>query len=131
MKATKLLLILSLFLCVGCKQLQHYHGHSEHDSTVQVRILRDSVLLTERDSVYIFQTSDSIYKEVWRVRYRDRERLKIDTVFMEKIKCDTVIQVIERSATKGGNTRRWIAFIVAFIIIGVLFAAWWFFRKRL
>lgn len=127
----RITIILLCFLLVGCKTIRQATVHTEHDSTVQVRILRDSVLLTERDSIYIFQTPDSIYKEVWRVRYRDRERLKIDTVFMEKIKCDTVIQVIEKSATKGGNIRRLIAFIVAFIIIGVLFAAWWFFRKRL
>lgn len=121
--------ILLCFLLSGCKTIRQATVHTEHDSTVQVRILRDSVLLAERDSVYIFQTPDSIYKEVWRVRYRDRERLRVDTVFMEKIKCDTVIQIIEKPAkiNKGGKIT---ALIVAFVVVLVLLAALWFYRRK-
>lgn len=128
----KILCTVAVMLCLlfsGCK-IRQATVHTEHDSTVQVRILRDSILMTERDSVYVFQTPDSIYKEVWRVRYRDRDRLKIDTVFMEKIKCDTVIQVIEKPA-KINKSGKITALIVAFVVVLVLLAALWFYRRKI
>lgn len=129
MKATKLLLVLSLFLCVGCKQLQQYHGHSEHDSTVQVKVMHDSIYFGERDSVYLFRSPDSVYKEVWRIRYRDRERLKVDTLIIERIKADTIIQkevVGNHKATRGGKPT---VLLVALILVAVLLLSAFLFYK--
>lgn len=130
MKATKLLLILSLFLCLGCKQLQQYHGHSEHDSTVQVKVMHDSIYFSERDSVYLYRTPDSVYKEVWRIRYRDRERLKVDTLIIERIKADTIyknVVVGNQKPTKGG---RFTAFVVGLIVMLILLLAFWLYSRR-
>lgn len=130
MKATKLLLILSLFLCVGCKTIRQATVHTQHDSTVQVKVMHDSIYFGERDSVYLFRSPDSVYKEVWRIRYRDRERLKVDTLIIERIKADTIyknVVVGNQKPTKGG---RFTAFIVGLIVMLILLLAFWLYIRR-
>lgn len=124
----KILLILSLFLC-SCKQLQQYHEHSEYDSTVQIRMLRDSIIVAQRDSVFLYRSPDSVYKEVWRIRYRDRDRLKVDTVFVEKIRTDTMI-VRDCTSYKKNSRRGFSAFAVTLAVIAVLLLALLMYRRN-
>ena len=129
MKKILIILTVCACFCLGCKTIRQATVHTEHDSSVQVRILRDSILMTERDSVYVFQTPDSIYKEVWRVRYRDRDRLKVDTVFVEKIRTDTIVRDCTNTSKK--NSRRgFTAFAVTLAVIAVLLLALLMYRRN-
>lgn len=126
---TKFLILLLLF--TGCKETENFSSSTKNDSIVQVKIQHDSIYLSQRDSVYIYRSPDSVYKEVWKIQYKDREKLKLDTVFIERIRYDTIKQVIKPASTAKKKSGKFTAFIVAFVIIGILFAAWWFFRKKL
>ena len=127
----KILIILAIlgYLGLGCKEKQKI-VQTKTDSVVTVKIVHDSIYMSQQDSVYVFQSPDSVYKEVWRVRWRDREKLKVDTIYVERIRIDTIIQkevVGNQKPTKGG---RFTAFVVGLIVMLILLLALWLYGRR-
>ena len=93
-------------------------------------MLRDSIIVAQRDSVFLYRSPDSVYKEVWRIRYRDRDRLKVDTVFVEKIRTDTIVRVCTDSNNKKNSRRGFTAFAVTLAVIAVLLLALLMYRRN-
>lgn len=62
----------------------------QHDTTRVVKV--DSIWKYEKDSVFVKEKGDTIYKYVEKIRYRDRYivdtlvRVKVDSVTVERIK---------------------------------------------
>ena len=132
-QANRYWIVPMLMLCLlfgGCKTIRQETVHTEHDSSVQVRILRDSIIVAQRDSVFLYRSPDSVYKEVWRIRYRDRDRLKVDTVFVEKIRTDTIVRVCTDSNNKKNSRRGFTAFAVTLAVIAVLLLALLMYRRN-
>ena len=131
-RANRYWIVPMLMLCLlfgSCRQTQQT-VHTEHDSTVQIRMLRDSIIVAQRDSVFLYRSPDSVYKEVWRIRYRDRDRLKVDTVFVEKIRTDTIVRVCTDSNNKKNSRRGFTAFAVTLAVIAVLLLALLMYRRN-
>lgn len=87
------LFITSLFLLLilsGCSPKIYERVVYQKDTTYVSKI--DSIYKYERDSVFVREKGDTVYKYVERVRYRDRYKVdtlikvKVDSVDVERIK---------------------------------------------
>ena len=74
----------------GCSPRIVEHIVVQHDTTRVV--VRDSVTFYDRDSIFVKEKGDTVYKYVEKWRYRDRwhtdtlVRVKVDSVSVERIK---------------------------------------------
>jgi hypothetical protein len=67
--------------CRGAK-IRSNSEHSERSAQtrVQVQTQIDSVLVYQRDSIYIRERSDTVFVEKWHTKIAYRDRLRIDTL---------------------------------------------------
>lgn len=85
MKHFKLLLVIMILtIFVGCKTTQPCIPTETVRDSIRTEYKLDSIYLYERDSIYLDRTKDTIYKEVYRYRYKDKLVLKHDTVYVDK-----------------------------------------------
>ena len=77
----RITLLLCAVLTISCSPRIIERVVYQRDTTQIVKI--DSVRYSERDSIFVREKGDTVYKYVEHVRYRDR--LRIDTVFRTKI----------------------------------------------
>lgn len=82
--ALVILLSLGILLFCQCSPKIYERVIYQHDTTQVVKV--DSVRYLERDSVFVREKGDTVYKYVEHIRYRDR--IKIDTVM--KVRVDSV-----------------------------------------
>ena len=89
MKKVWLVLVVCVVM-VGCRTLpEPVAVRVERDSIYLRRVERDSVFV--RDSVTIREKGDTVYRDRWRVEYR--ERVLRDTAYIERN--DTITNVVE------------------------------------
>lgn len=77
-------IIIALLLLTGCSPRIVEHIVVQHDTTRVV--VRDSVRFYDRDSIFIKEKGDTVYKYVEKWRWRDR--VKVDTFY--KVRIDSV-----------------------------------------
>ena len=77
-------IIIALLLLTGCSPRIVEHIVVQHDTTRAV--VRDSVRFYDRDSIFIKEKGDTVYKYVEKWRWRDR--VKVDTFY--KVRIDSV-----------------------------------------
>lgn len=83
--------MLHVLLC-GCASRRVTVGGSTQktDTVYKTNMVRDTVLVKDSVLVSIFSTGDTVYKtrEVW--RWRDRTKVRVDTVYKSAVRVDTV-----------------------------------------
>lgn len=83
--------LLHVLLC-GCASRRVTVGGSTHrtDTVYRMNMVRDTVLVKDSVLVSIFRAGDTVYKtrEVW--RWRDRTKVRVDTVYKSAVRVDTV-----------------------------------------
>ena len=83
--------LLHVLLC-GCASRRVTVGGSTHrtDTVYRMNMVRDTVLVKDSVLVSIFSAGDTVYKtrEVW--RWRDRVNVRVDTVYKNAVRVDTV-----------------------------------------
>lgn len=114
-----LLLLIELQSC-SPRIIEHYTA--VHDTTNITQHVRDSIF--ERDSIYILQKADTVYKYVerWRTRY-----LKQTDTLYQSVRDTTVIkEIIEvpREKTWWDKAKNW---LIALLGGGIIFA----YRKQI
>lgn len=79
-------------LLSGCASRRVTVGSSTHkaDTVYRMNVVRDTVLVKDSVQVSIFNAGDTVYKtrEVW--RWRDKTKVRIDTVYKSAVRVDTV-----------------------------------------
>lgn len=79
-------------LLSGCASHRVTVGGSTHrtDTVYRMNMVRDTVLVKDSVLVSIFSAGDTVYKtrEVW--RWRDRVNVRVDTVYKNAVRVDTV-----------------------------------------
>lgn len=96
-----IIIICSLFFISGCRTKEIII----HDIQYRDRLQIDTVKVTEKDFVNVYQKGDTIYKETILTRYMDKITIKTDSVYkykdkpvyIEKIKTVTVEKKLSRS----------------------------------
>lgn len=83
--------LLHVLLC-GCASRRVTVGGStlKTDTVYKTNMVRDTVLIKDSVLVSIFSAGDTVYKtrEVW--RWRDRTKVRVDTVYKNAVRVDTV-----------------------------------------
>jgi hypothetical protein len=111
---------------VGCRTLpEPVAVRVERDSIYLSRVERDSVFV--RDSVLIREKGDTVYRDRWRVEYR--ERVLRDTAYIERNDTITNVVEVERALSWWERTRM-AAGDVALLALGVV-AAWRILKLRI
>lgn len=120
-------------LLSGCASRRVTVGGSTHkaDTVYRMNVVRDTVLVKDSVLVSIFSAGDTVYKtrEVW--RWRDRTKVRVDTVYKSAVRVDTVrVPVaVERKLSLWERTverplQQVMAVFIAFVgIIGTLYVA--------
>lgn len=79
-------------LLSGCASRRVTVGGSTQkaDTAYRMNVVRDTVLVKDSVLVSIFSAGDTVYKtrEVW--RWRDRTKVRVDTVYKSALRVDTV-----------------------------------------
>ena len=79
-------------LLLGCASRRVTVGGSTQktDTVYKTSLVRDTVLVKDSVLVSIFSAGDTVYKtrEVW--RWRDRTNVRVDTVYKNAVRVDTV-----------------------------------------
>lgn len=118
--------LLHVLLC-GCASRRVTVGgtHMKADTVYRMNMVRDTVLVKDSVLVSIFSAGDTVYKtrEVW--RWRDRTKVRVDTVYKSALRVDTVrVPVaVERKLSWWERTveRPLQQVIVAFVGLGAIF----------
>lgn len=118
--------LLHVLLC-GCASRRVTVGGSTQktDTVYKTNMVRDTVLVKDSVLVSIFSAGDTVYKtrEVW--RWRDRTKVRVDTVYKNALRVDTVrVPVaVERKLSWWERTveRPLQQVIVAFVGLGAIF----------
>lgn len=101
MKKVWLVLVVCVVM-VGCRTLPEPMAvRVERDSIYLSRVERDSVFV--RDSVTIREKGDTVYRDRWRVEYR--ERVLRDTAYIERNDTITNVVEVEKALTWWERTR--------------------------
>lgn len=96
------LVLLVCVVMVGCRTLpEPVAVRVERDSIYLSRVERDSVFV--RDSVLIREKGDTVYRDRWRVEYR--ERVLRDTAYIERNDTITNVVEVERALSWWERTR--------------------------
>lgn len=88
------ILFVMMFMASSCSPRIIEHTIIQHDTTKVVKV--DSIWKYEKDSVFVKEKGDTIYKYVERIRYRDRYKIDtllkfhIDSVYVDRVKEVTV-----------------------------------------
>lgn len=125
-------IMLATLMVTSCSPRLLESVRFERDTLVLVRNRVDSVLL--RDSVYVREKGDTVFKYVERVR--DRVSVRIDTVERVVERIDTLVRV-ETVVRESGMTgwRRFLmgmgGFYLALLVVGaIFFFSWPFFGQK-
>lgn len=118
-----LTILLTSAIC-SCRSIQYVPVESvKYDSVYLNKIIRDSI--HERDSIYIKESGDTVYK--YRDRYIYRSKIVRDTVYTKQADTISVPYPVEAQLTKWQKLKQSvggfaiISFIVIFIIVLVYF----------
>ena len=124
-KLTIIFIFLTIFILSSCRTqyvaIPEYHTIevNKHDTL----IVRDSIM--EKDSIYIHQKNDTVWKERYSIIYKDKWRDKI--VYRDSIKVDSIkvpypvpreLTYMQRTWIKVGKTLSGLSILG--IIIGLL-----------
>ena len=121
-----LLSVILLTLASSCSPRIVEHIRYQHDTTYVVR--RDSVRFYDRDSIYIREKGDTIYKYVEKWRYRDRVR--VDTFYRTRVDSVAVehTKIVEVEKPLSG-WRKWQIGAFWWLCGAVVLLLLWIFRK--
>ena len=102
--AALLMLLWCLQACTTTKCLPV----TEYRDSVVVRLQHDTIQTYEKDSIYIHQKGDTIYRERWSIRYRDKVVERHDTIFQATQKHDVEVREVVPSYYKGVSVAFWV-----------------------
>lgn len=82
--------LLVLLSCCASRRVTVGGTHMKADTAYRMNVVRDTVLVKDSVLVSIFSAGDTVYKtrEVW--RWRDRTKVRVDTVYKSALRVDTV-----------------------------------------
>lgn len=121
-----LLSVILLTLASSCSPRIVEHIRYQHDTTYVVR--RDSVRFYDRDSIYIREKGDTVYKYVEKWRWRDRVR--VDTFYRTRVDSVAVehTKIVEVEKPLSG-WRKWQIGAFWWLCGAVVLLLLWTFRK--
>lgn len=85
---------------------------TEYRDSVVVRLQHDTIATYEKDSIYIHTKGDTIYRERWSIRYRDKVVERHDTIYQSDNKHDVEVREVVPTYYKGVSLAFWIMVVL-------------------
>lgn len=118
----KIIILISTLLLFGCRTVKEIQYVDRYNTRTEY----DSIYIDRLDSTYIFQKGDTVYQFKYKTFYRDRIKIKTDTLIDKQYytvnKIKTVTRTVERKETifeRGFRKLGVIAFIG--LLIGLIY----------
>ena len=102
--AALLMLLWCLQACTTTKCLPV----TEYRDSIVTRYQHDTIATYEKDSICIHQRGDTIWRERWSIRYRDKIVERHDTIFQATQKHDVEVREVVPSYYKGVSVAFWV-----------------------
>lgn len=108
-----------LLACVlrGCKTCECLPSVEYRDSIV-TRYHHDTIQTYEKDSIFIHAKGDTVWRERWSIRWRDKIVERHDTIYQDRktetVRVEKVVPTFYRTCTRGF----WL--ILSILIVGVV-----------
>lgn len=119
-------------MVIGCTRHVYVpvESHST-DTLINIRERVDSIL--ERDSVYVEVRGDTLIREVW--RWRTKNKLRTDTLYRTRVDTVAVVVPATISAEKKresviAKTITWVTRCAFLLFAIALMLRWWFSKKK-
>jgi hypothetical protein len=80
----------------------------------------DTFRLIERDSTYVDRSRDTVLIERWKVKYLDRIKERVDSVFIEKVDSVQIPYPVEAELTKWQKFKMNVGVLSIFVYICVI-----------
>ena len=88
----------------GCKTCECLPGVEYRDSIV-TRYRHDTLQTYEKDSIYIHAKGDTVWRERWSIRWRDKIVERHDTIYCdqekETVRVEEVVPALYKNCTRG------------------------------
>ncbi len=115
--AVALALLLAMALA-GCKTTTCLPVTEYRDSIV-TRYHHDTIQTYEKDSIFIHQKGDTVWRERWSIRYRDKIVERHDTIYQATQKHDVEIREVIPSFYNGCTWAFWIMVVLLVIATAI------------
>lgn len=102
--ATLLMLLWCLQACSTTKCLPV----TEYRDSIVTRYLHDTIATYEKDSIFIHAKGDTIWRERWSIRYRDKIVERHDTIYQATQKHDLEVREVVPTYYKGVSVAFWV-----------------------
>ena len=100
------IVICLLWLCLlnSCKTCECLPS-VEYRVSIVTRYYHDTIQTYEKDSVFIHAKGDTVWRERWSIRWRDKIVERIDTIYQdlqtETVRVEKVVPAFYRTCTRG------------------------------
>ena len=100
------IVICLLWLCLlnSCKTCECLPSIEYRDSIV-TRYHHDTIQTFEKDSIFIHAKGDTVWRERWSIRWRDKIVERIDTIYQDRqtetVRVEKVVPAFYRTCTSG------------------------------
>ena len=100
------IVICLLWLCLlnSCKTCECLPSVEYRDSIV-TRYYHDTIQTYEKDSGFIHAQGDTVWRERWSIRWRDKIVERIDTIYQDRqtetVRVEKVVPAFYRTCTRG------------------------------
>lgn len=113
------IVICLLWLCLlnSCKTCECFPGIEYRDSIV-THYYHDTIQTFEKDSIFIHARGDTVWRERWSIRWRDKIVERHDTIYQDRqtetVRVEKVVPAFYRTCTRGF----WL--MLSILIVGVV-----------
>lgn len=112
------LLWLCLLMLTGCKTCDCLPSVEYRDSVV-TRYRHDTIQTYEKDSVYIHAKGDTVWRERWSVRYRDKIVERHDTIYCDREKETVRVERVVPTYYKGVSMAFWVLVVLLLVATAI------------
>ena len=119
--ACAFIVLLLLWVLRGCKTCECLPAIEYRDSVV-TRYRHDTIQTYEKDSVYIHAKGDTVWRERWSIRWRDKIVERHDTIYCdqekETVRVERVVPALYKNCTRGFFVL--LSVVVLYIVVRIL-----------
>lgn len=98
------IVLLWAWLLTSCKTCECFPSIEYRDSIV-TRYYHDTIQTYEKDSVFIHARGDTVWRERWSIRWRDKIVERHDTIYQDRqtetVRVEKVVPTFYRTCTRG------------------------------
>lgn len=102
----------------GCKTCECLPSVEYRDSIV-TRYHHDTIQTYEKDSIYIYAKGDTVWRERWSIRWRDKIVERHDTIYCDQEKETVRVEKVVPAYYKGVSLAFWVLVVLLLVATAI------------